>query len=188
MIKFTELSKIIPIISIQNVLSAHIINILHLNLELTLKILKQHINYQYSLLTCISGIDLYNKSYRFCVSYELLSLKFNSRLRIKTFIDEATPLTSIMSIHPGANWWEREIWDLYGIFFTAHSDMRRLLTDYGFEGHPLRKDFPLSGYIEVIYDEKKKRVVSKVLALPQDFRNFDFQLNWSSNDSTLYSL
>ena len=182
--KFIQLSKIIPIISLQTVLNCFILNILHSNVETTFNILKRGINYQYTLLTCISGVDLYNKSYRFCVTYELLSLKFNSRLRVKTFIDEVTPLSSIIKIHPGANWWEREIWDLFGIFFNNHTDMRRILTDYGFEGHPLRKDFPLSGYVEVVYDEKKKRVVSKNVSLPQEYRYFQFSTNWSETTST----
>ena len=148
------------------------------NLLFVLKYLKLNINYQYRLLSCISGVDLLKKVYRFCLVYELLSLVFNARIRIKIFLDETVLVKSSTSLFINANWWEREIWDLYGIYFDQHPDLRRILTDYGFEGHPLRKDFPLSGYIEVKYDFLKKRVVLEPIKFSQEFRVFNFETPW----------
>jgi NADH dehydrogenase (ubiquinone) Fe-S protein 3 len=144
----------------------------------TLQFLKNNVACQYKVLTSISGTDYPQKSARFEISYDLLSLRFNSRIRVKTQVDEITSLESSTSLFRCADWWEREVWDLFGVFFTNHSDLRRILTDYGFEGHPLRKDFPLSGYVEVRYDERKKRVVSEPLSLAQEFRTFDFKNPW----------
>jgi NADH dehydrogenase (ubiquinone) Fe-S protein 3 len=103
----------------------------------------------------------------------MLSVRHNSRIRVKTYADEASPVPSITSLFGGANWYEREVYDLYGVFFTGHPDLRRIMTDYGFEGHPLRKDFPLTGYTEIRYDEEKKRIVTEPLELTQAFRNFE---------------
>jgi NADH dehydrogenase (ubiquinone) Fe-S protein 3 len=147
------------------------------NLAFSLKCLKNHYNYKYTLLSCLSGVDLLGSTYRFSVVYDLLSLTFNSRLRIKIFINEATATLSIINVHINANWWEREIWDLYGIYFKKHNDMRRLLTDYGFDGYPMRKDFPLYGYLEVCYNEKKKRITYESIQLCQAFRNFSFEIS-----------
>ena len=144
----------------------------------SLKCLKNHYNYKYSILSCISGVDLLGSTYRFCVVYDLLSITHNSRLRIKTYINEITSVQSLCYLYVNANWWEREIWDMYGIYFESHPDLRRILTDYGFEGHPLRKDFPLYGYLEVRYDEGKKRVVLEPLELSQGFRYFNFETPW----------
>jgi len=144
----------------------------------SIRCLKYNFNYQYSLLSCISGVDLLGKRYRFSVVYDLLSLTFNSRLRIKVFLNETTPIYSLTSIYINANWWEREIWDMFGIFFNQHPDLRRILTDYGFEGNPMRKDFPLYGFIELRYDENKKRVVTEPTFLSQEFRSFNFQTPW----------
>jgi NADH/F420H2 dehydrogenase subunit C len=143
-----------------------------------LNFLKKHIGYQFNLLSCISGVDLLGKSYRFCVVYDLLSLTFNSRIRVKVFIDEVTFIPSIVDLYINANWWEREIWDMYGIYFDKHPDLRRILTDYGFEGHPMRKDFPLYGFIELRYDESKKRIVVEPVELTQEFRSFSFETPW----------
>ena len=107
-----------------------------------------------------------------------MSLTYNSRLRLKVFTNELQSLPSSVKIFINANWWEREIWDLYGIYFDQHPDLRRILTDYGFEGHPLRKDFPLSGYIEVRYDDNKKRIVVEPLELTQEARSFTFESPW----------
>jgi NADH:ubiquinone oxidoreductase subunit C len=112
------------------------------------------------------------------VVYDLLSLTYNSRLRVKVFINEITAVPSACDIYINSNWWEREIWDMYGIYFENHPDLRRILTDYGFEGHPMRKDFPLYGYLEVRYDEGKKRVVLEPLELSQAFRQFNFETPW----------
>jgi NADH dehydrogenase (ubiquinone) Fe-S protein 3 len=123
-------------------------------------------------------VDFLTKNYRFSVVYDLLSLTYNSRLRLKVFTNELQSLPSSVNIFINANWWEREIWDLYGIYFDQHPDLRRILTDYGFEGHPLRKDFPLSGYIEVRYDDNKKRIVVEPLELTQEARFFTFESPW----------
>ena len=126
----------------------------------------------------ICGVDYPERAERFEVVYHVLSLRHNSRLRIKVLTDEKTPVPSIQAIYSAAGWFEREAWDLYGIKFSGHPDLRRILTDYGFEGHPLRKDFPLTGYVEVRYDDEQKRVVYEPVKLVQDFRNFDFLSPW----------
>jgi NADH dehydrogenase (ubiquinone) Fe-S protein 3 len=110
--------------------------------------------------------------------YNLLSVHYNARIRVKTYTDELTPVESASSVYLSADWFEREIWDMYGIFFTNHPDLRRILTDYGFEGHPLRKDFPLSGYTEVRYDDELKRIVSEPIELAQEFRKFELKSPW----------
>lgn len=145
-----------------------------------LAFLKNHSSLQYKLLTAISGVDFPYRKKRFEVVYELLSIRFNSRLRIKTFVDEITPLISSVAVFNCATWWEREIWDFFGVFFEENDEIRRILTDYGFEGHPLRKDFPLSGYVESRYNDKIKRVVCEALEHAQEFRSFDFTSSWSN--------
>jgi NADH/F420H2 dehydrogenase subunit C len=140
--------------------------------------LKKHINFRYNLLSCISGIDYLNTNYRFGIIYDLLSLNFNTRIRVKTYVNEVNYVDSIVSIFINANWWEREVWDLYGIYFYKHPDLRRILTDYGFEGYPMRKDFPLSGYVELRYDQTKKRIVLESVELAQEFRYFTFETPW----------
>ena len=140
--------------------------------------LKDHTQTQYKVLIDITAVDYPSRSQRFEVVYNLLSVHHNSRLRIKTYIDELTPLDSLVSLYNSANWWERETWDMFGIFFANHPDLRRILTDYGFEGHPLRKDFPLSGFVEVRYDDSEKRVLTEPLEMTQEFRSFDFASPW----------
>lgn len=140
--------------------------------------LKEHHNAQFASLADIAGLDMPTREYRFEIVYNLLSLRYNSRIRVKTYTDELTPIDSICSIYAAANWYEREIWDMFGVFFTNHPDLRRILTDYGFEGHPLRKDFPLSGYIEVRWDDEAKRVVQEPVELAQEFRKFDLAAPW----------
>ena len=126
----------------------------------------------------ITAVDWPSRERRFDVVYHLLSPKLNARIRVKLEVDQKTPVASIIGVFPGANWFERETYDLYGVVFTGHPDMRRLLTDYGFEGHPLRKDFPLTGFVEVRYDDEQKRVVYEKVSLTQEFRNFDFLSPW----------
>ena len=126
----------------------------------------------------ITAVDWPERERRFDVVYHFLSPKQNQRIRVKVEIDEGTSVPSIIEVFPGANWFEREAYDLYGIAFTGHPDMRRLLTDYGFEGHPLRKDFPLTGFVEVRYDDEQKRVIYEPVRLTQEFRNFDFLSPW----------
>ncbi|WP_372622065.1 NADH-quinone oxidoreductase subunit C [Falsiroseomonas sp.] len=128
----------------------------------------------------LCGVDYPEAAERFQVVYNLLSLTHNRRIRVIVTTDEATPVPSVSGIWPTATWFEREAWDMYGIVFEGLSDLRRLLTDYGFEGHPLRKDFPLTGYVEVRYDETRKQVVYEPVALTQDFRNFDFLSPWEA--------
>merc|ERR1711953_979066 len=140
--------------------------------------LKDHHNAQFANLVDIAGLDMPTREYRFEVVYNLLSLRYNARIRVKTYTDEMTPLDSIDEVFKAANWYEREIWDMFGVFFANHPDLRRILTDYGFEGHPLRKDFPLSGYIEYRYDDEKKRVVQEPVELAQEFRKFDLTAPW----------
>ena len=133
----------------------------------------------------LCGVDYPGRDKRFDVVYHLLSPRHNSRIRIKVETDELTPVPSIIEVFPAANWYEREAYDLYGILFSGHPDLRRILTDYGFDGHPLRKDFPLTGFVEVRYDDEQKRVVYERVKLQQEFRNFDFLSPWEGTDYVL---
>ena len=126
----------------------------------------------------LCGVDYPDRRERFEVVYHLLSLTRNARLRVKVSTDEVQPVPSIIAVYPAANWFEREAYDMYGMLFSGHPDLRRLLTDYGFEGHPLRKDFPMTGYVEVRYDEEQRRVVYEPVKLTQEFRTFDFLSPW----------
>ena len=126
----------------------------------------------------ICGVDYPERTERFEVVYHLLSMKLNQRVRVKLCVDEDTPVPSVVEVFPAANWYEREAFDMYGIQFSNHPDLRRLLTDYGFEGYPLRKDFPLTGHVEVRYDDLEKRVVYEPVQLTQEYRNFDFLSPW----------
>lgn len=143
-----------------------------------LSFLKSHINTQYQILIDITAVDYPSRSLRFELVYNLLSIQYNNRIRIKTSLDELTPVNSVTAIFCSAGWYEREVWDMFGIFFSNHPDLRRILTDYGFRGFPLRKDFPLSGYVEVRYDDSEKRVIAEPLELTQEFRYFDFASPW----------
>jgi len=133
----------------------------------------------------ICGADYPAREKRFDVVYHFLAPHHNRRIRVKVETDEVTPVPSIIGLFPAANWYERETYDLYGVLFSGHPDLRRLLTDYGFEGHPLRKDFPLTGYVEVRYDEGQGRVVYEPVKLSQEFRNFDFLSPWEGTDYVL---
>jgi NADH dehydrogenase (ubiquinone) Fe-S protein 3 len=135
--------------------------------------LKYHTAAEYTQVSDITAVDFPTRDQRFEVVYNLLSVRHNSRIRVKTYADEAQPVPSITSLYDGANWYEREVYDLFGVFFVGHPDLRRIMTDYGFDGHPLRKDFPLTGYTEIRYDEEKKRIVVEPLELTQAFRNFE---------------
>jgi len=132
-----------------------------------------------------TAVDWPNREQRFDVVYHLLSPRLNLRIRLKTMTDEVTPVPSLIDVYHGADWYEREAFDLYGVLFTGHPDMRRILTDYGFEGHPLRKDFPLTGFVEVRYDDEQKRVVYDKVRLAQEFRTFDFLSPWEGTDYVL---
>ncbi len=130
----------------------------------------------------LCGVDYPDRAERFEVVYHLLSLTRNVRIRVKVATDEHQPVPSVITVYPNADWFEREAFDMYGMLFSDHPDLRRLLTDYGFQGHPLRKDFPMTGYVEVRYDEEQKRVVYEPVKLTQEFRQFDFQSPWEGAD------
>jgi len=133
---------------------------------------------RFEVLIDICGVDWPAREQRFDVVYHLLSPRLNQRVRVKLTTDEETPVPSVVGVFPAANWYEREAYDMYGILFSGHPDLRRLLTDYGFQGYPLRKDFPLTGYVEVRYDDEAKRVVYEPVKLVQEFRSFDFESPW----------
>ena len=175
---YLQINKIIPLLAFQIIRNeiSLIISIQHFNF--VFNVLKNHINLQYKLLTSISGVDLLKNEYRFLVVYDLLSLVFNNRIRIKAYCNEYTSIPSLTPLYINSNWWEREIWDLYGIYFENHPDLRRILNDYGFEGYPLRKDFPLSGFFELRYSLTKKTILSEPVNLTQNYRLFESQNQW----------
>jgi len=140
---------------------------------------------RFTMLCDICGADYPDRPLRFEVVYNLLSVTLNQRIRVKVATDEAQPVPSAVALFSCAGWWERETWDLFGIYFADNPDLRRILTDYGFDGHPLRKDFPLTGYVELRYDEDQKRVVYEPVRLKQEFRNFDFLSPWEGMDKVL---
>jgi NADH dehydrogenase (ubiquinone) Fe-S protein 3 len=175
---FGDFSDFVPVLSVEDIKKEIVVVVLPEQVRYVLCFLKYHIGSQHNTLSCISGVDFLGKKFRFAVCYELLSLRFNSRVRVKVFLNEVTPLLSAVEVFVNANWWEREIWDLYGIFFEKHPDLRRILTDYGAEGAPLRKDFPLYGFVELRYDESQKRIVVEPIEFSQEFRSFDFQTPW----------
>jgi len=142
------------------------------------KFLKDDNQCVFETLIDICGVDWPERSQRFDVVYHFLSMRLNQRIRVKVKTDEATPVPSLVDLHPSANWFEREAFDMYGIRFAGHPDMRRILTDYGFEGYPLRKDFPLTGFTQVRYDDLEKRVINEPVELVQEYRNFDFLSPW----------
>jgi NADH dehydrogenase (ubiquinone) Fe-S protein 3 len=177
--EFINLTKLIPILTYQKINSEFTLIFFYSNIFVASKFLKQYIGFQYKLLSCISAIDLLDENNRFSIIYELLSITYNSRLRIKTFLENDTILvSSVVQLFINANWWEREIWDLFGLYFDKHPDLRRILTDYGFEGYAMRKDFPLSGFVEVRFEEKKKRVSIEPLEFSQEFRTSTSGLSW----------
>ncbi|MEI5678094.1 NADH-quinone oxidoreductase subunit C [Mesorhizobium sp. CGMCC 1.15528] len=147
--------------------------------------LRNDVQCQFISIIDVCGADYPARLKRFDVVYHLLSPRQNLRIRLKVMTDEDTPVPSLTGVYPGADWFEREAYDMYGILFSGHPDLRRLLTDYGFEGHPLRKDFPLTGFVEVRYDDEAKRVVYEPVELKQEFRNFDFLSPWEGTDYVL---
>ncbi len=143
-----------------------------------LSFLRSDQNCQFTQLMDVTAVDYPEREERFEVVYHLLSPKHNQRIRVKLATDETTPVPSVVGVFSSAEWNERECWDMYGVLFSDHPDLRRLLTDYGFEGHPLRKDFPLTGFVEVRYDDEEKRVIYEPVKLTQEFRSFDFMSPW----------
>jgi NADH/F420H2 dehydrogenase subunit C len=156
-----------------------IIKVPHKKIKKILSFLKNHTQSQYKVLSDICAVDYPWKKNRFEVIYNILSIAFNSRLTLILSVEEKTSVESISAIYSAAGWFEREIWDMFGIYFVGHSDLRRILTDYGFKGHPLRKDFPLTGFIEVRYVNNAKRILAEEVSLAQDYRTFYFNNNWN---------
>ena len=150
-----------------------------------LKFLRDDKSCLFEVLIDICGVDWPARSDRFDLVYHLLSPRLNQRIRIKLMTDETTPVPSTVGVYSASNWFEREAYDMYGILFSGHPDLRRLLTDYGFQGYPLRKDFPLTGYVEVRYDDEQKRVVYEPVELAQEFRSFDFESPWEGTRHVL---
>jgi NADH-quinone oxidoreductase subunit C len=150
-----------------------------------LKFLRDDPKCAFNVLCDICGVDYPDRPRRFEVVYNLLSMRFNQRIRIKLETDEEQPVPCAVELYSSAGWWEREAWDLFGIYFADNPDLRRILTDYGFEGHPMRKDFPLTGYVELRYDEDQKAVIYEPVRLQQEFRSFDFLSPWEGMDKIL---
>lgn len=147
-------------------------------MEFVLMFLKLNTFTQYKILSSICAIDYIFNKYRFEICYDLLSIMYNNRIKVKIYTDELTSIPSIEKIYRSANWYECEIWDMFGIFFFNHSNLKRILTDYGFVGNPLRKDFPLSGFIEIKYNENKKKILSEPLEFSQEYRTFNYYNPW----------
>lgn len=158
----------------------------YLNIKELIYFLQNHSYCRFKSLSDLCGVDFPNRLWRFEVVYNLLSIDFNTRIRVKVKIDEILAVNSIVDLFPAANWYEREVWDMFGIFFLNHPDLRRILTDYGFDGFPLRKDFPLTGFIEVRYSESAKRVITRPVQLAQEYRFFEFTSAIKQNDNVNY--
>jgi NADH-quinone oxidoreductase subunit C len=176
-----ELKKLCPIIRFQvnkNEISLIVGNLL---VENILFFLNLSLFYKFKILTLITSIDYPFLVYRFKLVYELLSITYNNRLKVKTFLHETKPAQSLIALFPNAKWFESEIWDMFGIFFNNHLNLSRLLTDYGFEGFPGRKNFPLIGYVESRYNEQQKNVVRETIEFSQEYRNFKFLSTWNMN-------
>lgn len=153
----------------------------HAHLETLLWFLRDDRNCQFVQLIDLCGVDYPEREQRFEVVYQLLSMKHNARIRVKLATDDKTPVPTATGVFPNAGWYEREAWDMYGVLFAGHPDLRRILTDYGFDGHPQRRDFPLTGYVELRYDEEQKRVVYEPVKLNQAYRSFDFLSPWEGS-------
>ncbi|MBT6307512.1 MAG: NADH-quinone oxidoreductase subunit C [Rhodospirillaceae bacterium] len=173
------------ILSVKIALDELSVNVEASEIQKVLVFLRDDINCQFKLLMELCGVDYPERENRFEVVYCLLSLSRNIRLKIRVSANERIPVPSVAGVFSSAGWWEREVWDLFGIFFSGHPDLRRILSDYGFEGHPLRKDFPLTGYVEVRYDDSQKRVVYEPVSLTQEFRDFDFMSPWEGIQKVL---
>ncbi len=155
------------------------------SVERVIKFLRDDSTCRFEMLIDICGVDYPQRDPRFDVVYHMLSVSNNMRIRVKVGVEEEGSMFSVSALYSTAGWFERELWDLFGIYVTGHPDLRRLLTDYGFEGHPLRKDFPLTGYVELRYDDEQKRVVYEPVKLTQEFRSFDFMSPWEGAEYIL---
>lgn len=166
------------LIEATSILGTPVITIYPVSIVRALTLLRDHKKYHFHQLVDITAIDYPSDTQRFQIVYNLLSLTMNTRLRIRLRVDSKTDVPSVTGVFQAASWYEREIWDLFGVHFSDHPDLRRILTDYDFSGHPLRKDFPLSGFTQVVYDPSQERVVHEPVSLDQNYRNFDFQSPW----------
>ena len=175
-----KITNLLPIYKVQLFSDEIVISIESKYLYSSMFILKNHFLLQYKVLSCLSGTDYPERKRRFEISYDLLSIIFNNRLRVKLIVNELESIESIEPIYYSSNWYECEIWDMFGVFFKNHSSLRRILTDYGFEGHPLRKDFPLNGYVEVKYSENQKRIINEPIEFSQEYRTFNFHSPWKN--------
>lgn len=156
------------------------------HIRAVLTFLRDDARSHFKVLTDVCGVDYPDRGEkRFEVVYHLLSMKFNARIRVKVKTDENMPIPSVIDVFSSANWYEREVWDMYGVLFSGHPDLRRILSDYGFDGHAQRKDFPLTGYTEVRYDDELKRIVHEPVKLDQEYRNFDYLSPWEGTDYVL---
>lgn len=174
------ITKVLPILKFQVHQKELSIIIKKDHLIPVLLFLKNHVKYQFKVLSCLSGVDYPSNKYRFKVVYDILSLRYNVRLKVKVLTNELAAIESCGKIYAAASWYESETWDMYGIFFSNHENLTRLLTDYGFEGYPLRKDFPLSGFVEASYDYTRKRVINERVELSQEYRAFKFTSPWET--------
>lgn len=177
---FTKLESFFPNILYYTINKEHYVKISHEYIHNLLFFLKHHTTFMFQQLIDISAVDYPERRYRFELFYNLLSMKYNNRLTVTSAISEDVSVESVTSVYPAANWYERETWDMFGIFFKNHPDLRRILTDYGFKGHPLRKDFPMTGFIEIRYDDFNKRIVYETVSLAQEYRIFSLENNWST--------
>lgn len=177
---FKNILKICPIKKIQLYNSEVTIIVQTKDIFEFLLFFKNNFLCQYKILSCVSGIDYPSNFHRFVIIYDLLSVRYNSRLKIKIFSHELSSICSVTKVFCAAGWFEAEIWDMFGVFFKNHSNLRRILTDYGFQGHPLRKDFPLTGYVEIRYNDTQKRVVNELIETSQEYRSFNYKFPWSS--------
>lgn len=175
-----NISKICPIKKIQIYNSQITVIVQTSDVLNVLLFFKNNFLCQFKILSCVSGVDYPKSQYRFVVVYDLLSVKYNTRLTIKIFTYELGSVPSVTSVYSAAGWFEAEVWDMFGIFFKNHVNLKRILTDYGFQGYPLRKDFPLSGFIEMRYNETQKRVVGESIELSQEYRTFNFLSPWEN--------
>jgi len=175
-----NISKICPIKKIQ-LFNSEITLVVHTNDLLDILLfMKNNFLCQFKIMSCVTGVDYPKSKYRFAIIYDLLSVRYNVRFKIKIFTYELASVFSATELYSAAGWFECEVWDMFGIFFKNHPNLKRILTDYGFEGHPLRKDFPLSGFIEMKYSESDKRVVSESIELSQEYRTFNFLSPWQN--------
>ena len=175
-----NISKICPIKKIQ-LFNSEITLVVHTNdLFDILLFLKNNFLCQFKILSCVTCVDYPKSKYRFMLIYDILSIRYNTRIKIKIFTYEIGAINSVTKLYSAAGWFEAEVWDMFGVFFKNHPNLKRILTDYGFQGHPLRKDFPLSGFIEMKYNEANKRVVSETIELAQEYRTFNFLSPWQN--------